>query len=94
VSWTGGSANAVVQITVYGATDSTGLTGSQVVCEVPSTAGTFTIPAYALSALPASNFAAFNFYAFAPEVPITATGLVFGEIQTILPGQGFSFTLN
>lgn len=94
VSWTGGSANAIVQITVYGPTDSTGLTGSQVVCNVASTAGTFTIPGYALSALPANNFGAFNFYAFAPEVPITATGLIFGEIQTVLPGQGFNFTLN
>ena len=94
VSWTGGSAKAIVQITVYGPTDSSGLTGSQVVCNVPSTAGTFTIPAYALSALPASNFGAFSFYAFAPEVPVTATGLIFGEIQPILPGQGFNFTLN
>jgi hypothetical protein len=28
------------------------------------------------------------------EVPITAAGLIFGEIQTFLPGPGFSFTLN
>ena len=94
VSWTGGSANAIVQITVYGATDSTGLTGAQVVCEVPSTAGTFTIPGYVLSALPAGNFGALNFSPFAPEVPITATGLIFGEIQTSLPGAGFGVTLN
>jgi uncharacterized protein (TIGR03437 family) len=94
VSWTGGSANAVIQITVYGATDSTGLTGAQVVCEVPSTAGTFTIPPYVLSALPANNFGAFNFSPFTPEVPITGTGLIFGEIQTSLPGAGFGVTLN
>jgi hypothetical protein len=94
VSWTGGRANAVVQITIYGATDNTGLTGAQVVCQVPSTAGTFAIPPYILSALPASKFGAFNFSPFVLEVPITAAGLIFGEIQTFLPGPGFSFTLN
>jgi len=93
VSWTGGSANTEVQITVYGATDNTGLTGAQVVCEVPSTAGTFTIPGYLLSALPAGNFGALNFSPFTPEVPITATGLIFGEVETSLPGTGFGVTL-
>jgi uncharacterized protein (TIGR03437 family) len=86
VSWSGGSANASVQIQLQGATDSSGLTGSQVVCQVPSTAGTFTVPAYVLSALPAGPNGAFNFTPYAAEAPITATGLVYGEITYLSGG--------
>ena len=93
VAWTGGSANAIAQIGLSGATDSSGLTGAQVVCQVPSSAGTFTIPAYALSALPAGNFGFFSFSPFTPEVPFSASGLIFSQVQTYLPNVGFSVTL-
>jgi uncharacterized protein (TIGR03437 family) len=94
VAWTGSSANAMIEIQLYGATDNTGLTGAQVVCEVPSSAGTFTVPAYILSALPAGNFGAFNFSPFMSEVPITATGLIDGEVTAFLSGgTGFNFTV-
>jgi len=79
---------------VAASTDNTGLTGAQVICQVPSSAGTFTVPAYALSALPAGNFGAINFFPFTSEVPITATGLIDGELVTYLPGgKQFEVTL-
>jgi uncharacterized protein (TIGR03437 family) len=86
VSWTGGSANAIVEIALQGATDSSGLTGSQVVCEVPSSAGTFTVPAYVMSALPAGPYGAFIFSPYLAEVPITATGLISGDVVASLSG--------
>ena len=94
VTWTGGSPGVNVDIQLYGATDNTGLTGAQVVCQVPASAGKFTIPAYVLSALPAGDFGFFNFSQFTPEVPITATGLIFSQIETSGPGASFgAFTL-
>jgi hypothetical protein len=86
VTWTGGSANAIVEIQLQGATDSSGLTGAQIVCQVPSSVGTFTVPAYVLSALPAGPYGAFIFAPYLAEVPITATGLIDGKIETYLPG--------
>jgi uncharacterized protein (TIGR03437 family) len=93
VAWTGGSANAMVGIQIWGATDSSGLTGAQVVCQVPSSVGTFTVPAYVLSALPAGPYGAFNFSPYVTEVPITATGLITGEVVTLLPGANSGPTL-
>ena len=92
VAWTGGGANATVGIQLFGATDNTGLTGAQVKCYVPTSAGTFTIPGYILSALPAGN-GTFGFAQFAPEVPIAATGLIDGEVEVSSPGVSFNFTL-
>ena len=93
-SWTGGGPDVTVELQLYGATDNTGLTGSQVVCQVPSSLGTFTIPPYIMSALPAGDFGFFNFAQFAPEVPFTATGLLAGQIESFGPGGSFgAFTL-
>jgi uncharacterized protein (TIGR03437 family) len=94
VAWAGGGAGANVQIQLFGTPGNTGLTGSQIVCEVPSSAGKFTIPAYVLAALPAGNVGYFAFTPYAPEVPFTATGLIDGQIQTDGPGASFGpFTL-
>ena len=93
VAWTGGGANATVGIQLFGATDNTGLTGAQVKCYVPTSAGTFTIPGYILSALPAGNNGSFGFAQFAPEVPVSSTGLIDGEIEIPSPGVSFNFTL-
>ena len=93
VAWMGGGANATVGIQLFGATDNTGLTGAQIKCEVPASAGTFTIPGYILSALPAGNYGSFGFGQFAPEVPIAATGLIDGEVEVSSPGASFNFTV-
>jgi len=61
---------------------------------MPSSVGTFTIPGYALSALPAGDNGYFNFAPVTPEVSFTATGLVLGAVETQLPGTSFgAFTL-
>ena len=94
VTWAGGGPGANVEIQLYGTPGNTGLTGSQIVCEAPSSVGKFTIPAYVLAALPTGNVGYFSFTPYVPEAPFTATGLVTGEIQTYGPGPSFGpFTL-
>jgi uncharacterized protein (TIGR03437 family) len=82
VTWTGGGPNAFVQIQVQAVTDSTNTNGAIAVCNVAASAGTFTIPPYALLALPAANIG--NGFQFQPqaEAALTAKGLNLGSIQT------------
>jgi hypothetical protein len=82
VNWTGGAPNAYVEIQVSAVTDSTNTNGAIAVCDVASSAGTFTIPPYALLPLPAANVG--NGFQFQPQTgaAITAKGLDLGFIQT------------
>ncbi|MGA2144114.1 MAG: hypothetical protein ABSH49_04035 [Bryobacteraceae bacterium] len=81
VTWTGGASDAYVQIQVQGPTDNTNTNGATAVCNVAASAGTFTIPPYALLALPASSVGGFQFQQ-QTEAALTATGLDLGVIQT------------
>ena len=93
VSWTGGGSSAYVQIQVQSPTDSTYTSGATAVCNVPASAGSFTIPPYVLLALPAGNLASFQFRQQA-ESAFTATGLPYGNITTAGAPTGFgNFTL-
>lgn len=81
VAWTGGASNAYVQIQIQSATDNTYTNGATAICNAPANAGSFTIPPYVLLALPAGNFASFQFQQ-QTEAAFTATGLPFGTIST------------
>jgi len=97
VNWTGGSGN--LQIEVGGCVDGSCNTGAAAVCNVPATAGSFTIPPYVLEALPASNFSGVVLSSFA-EGTFTASGLQAASIVAYSNLSGFglgwgsgSFTL-
>jgi uncharacterized protein (TIGR03437 family) len=81
VSWIGGAANARMQVQVSAATDGSYKNGATVTCEVAATAGTMTIPASALLALPAGNFGGVLFRQ-RTESGFTAKGLSLGVIET------------
>jgi uncharacterized protein (TIGR03437 family) len=57
VTWAGNGSTGNVVIQVAAATDSTYNFGANAICRAPASAGTFTIPPYALLALPASTSA-------------------------------------
>jgi hypothetical protein len=81
VAWTGGAPNAIVQIQVQAVTDTTNTNGATALCNVASSAGTFTIPPYALLAIPAANVGnGFQFQQWT-EAAFTAQGLNLGSIQ-------------
>ena len=82
VNWTGNGATGDVVIQVSGATDNTFTNGASAICRAPASAGTFTIPPYALLTLPGGNFGALNFVEVTPSVPFTAKGLNVGIFQT------------
>jgi len=96
VTWTGGASNAYVQIEVQAPTDSTNTNGATLVCNAPSSAGTFTIPSYALLALPAGSVG--NYFQFQQQTEsgfTAAEGLPYGLIRTSNAPTGIvSFTLN
>ena len=82
-----------VLIQVAGATDNTGANGANAVCTAPASAGTFTVPPYALLALPPGNFAALSFQPLT-AAPFTASGLSVGIVQAQGAATGPSgFTL-
>ena len=81
VTWTPNGATGIVQIQVTSALDNTNTTGASVICTAPATAGTFTIPSYALLTLPTGSFGGLSFQQMTPEVPFTATGLSLGILQ-------------
>jgi len=101
VTWTGGDPDGTVEIQVASSPDNTSTNGAMAMCTAPAAAGSFTIPAYVLQALPAGNFAGFRFSS--PETygpPFTASGLGLGFVQFQDQGTGFgilgpagSFTL-
>lgn len=80
VNWTGGG--GVVQIVVGACADSACDAGAQAYCTAPASAGTFTIPAWVLLALPASSSCGIVFSSASEEVPFTVPGLTVAYIQT------------
>ncbi len=83
VTWTGGSANVYVEIDGSSSTDQTGSAGASFSCTVPSTAGTFTIPASVMLAMPSGNLGGIY---FAPTYPLTnftpqGVNVGFGSVQ-------------
>jgi uncharacterized protein (TIGR03437 family) len=82
VTWIGGASKADVQIEVTGATDNSNSNGATVLCEAAASAGTITIPPYALLALPAGNFGGFAFLQQTAAGGFTAKGLNLGVIRT------------
>jgi hypothetical protein len=94
VTWSGGASNAYIQIEVQSPTDSTYTNGATAVCNVAASAGSFTIPPYALLALPAGNLASFQFQQQTESSFTAAKGLPYGTIHTSnAPGSFNNFTL-
>jgi hypothetical protein len=79
-TWNTAGATGSVLVVVQSATDKTFTTGATVGCYVPASAGSFTIPGYAMLALPAGNFGE---YELSPRTTgsFTAGGLNLGIIQ-------------
>jgi uncharacterized protein (TIGR03437 family) len=94
VNWSGNGSTGNVLIQVSGATDNTFATGANAVCMAPASAGTFTVPPYALLTLPAGNFGALSFQQLTAAVPFTASGLNVGIFQASSAPSGPSgFTI-
>ncbi len=93
ITWNGGDPNSNVQIEVSSATDATFKSNVAVGCIAPAGPGTFTIPAYAMLALPPTNFTFFNFRSAEIDVPFTAQGIFLGFLHTqsaLFTGGGFA----
>ncbi len=91
VTWTGGEPNGSVRIVVSSAFDGSFATGRQAFCQAPAKAGTFTIPSYILTALPAGNFGGIVLQPAAASVPFTASGIALGTIETTHDGTGYGY---
>ena len=93
VNWTGGVANEYVQIAVYGPTDGTYTNGSAVNCIVQGTAGTFTIPSYAMLTLPPTpNGVGAGLVVSAIMLnSFTASGLTLDLVQAYADQAGFGY---
>jgi len=90
VTWTGGDPNGNVQILITGKTPTDFATAS---CIAPASAGTLTIPAYVLLALPSDNSGSFAFFSAQKYTALTATGLGVGSISTHITGARFTVVL-
>ena len=91
VTWTGGEPNGSVRIVVSSAFDGSFTAGRQAFCQAPAKAGTFTIPSYILTALPAGNFGGIVLQPAPASVPFTASGIALGTIETMPDGTGYGF---
>ncbi|MEP7353580.1 MAG: hypothetical protein ABI824_10155 [Acidobacteriota bacterium] len=91
VTWTGGSGN--VGIAILSSIDNTYLNvnSAVAVCIAPASAGTFTIPAYILQALPASTNAGIILAPADTAVSFTAAGIGLGLLQTHNDGTGYGY---
>jgi hypothetical protein len=76
-----GAANAFVEIQVSSSTGNNSQIGATAICDIPASAGKFTIPAYVLQALPAGNLGGFQIFP-KTESSFTATGLNLGLVTT------------
>src|SRR5262249_18621757 len=56
VTWSGGNSNTYIEIQGFNPAGDTGQIGASFQCNVPSSAGSFTIPPNVLLALPTGNF--------------------------------------
>jgi hypothetical protein len=81
VTWSGGQANAYVQIDVASPTDSNFITGADVLCVAPAGAGTFTVPPSALLALPAGNLGNLAFRTYANPTNFPGSGLNISAVK-------------
>jgi uncharacterized protein (TIGR03437 family) len=98
VNWTPNGASGTVEMTLQ-ARDSFNVSTVAVVCTVPASLGTFTIPAYATLALPSTNNAFFSFdpggQGPAASSTFTASGATIGFTQIFVDGAGYGgITLN
>jgi uncharacterized protein (TIGR03437 family) len=91
VTWTGGDPNGRVQIVVSSAFDNSFTAGRQAFCQTQAKAGTFTIPAYIMTALPAGNFGGIVLQPAPTSVPFTAPGIALGTIETDHDGAGYGY---
>ena len=80
-TWSGGAANSIIQIQGQSATDNTNTNGASFDCYVAASAGTFTIPASVLLALPPGNFGGMDFQPNPAYGTFSASGLNLGFIQ-------------
>jgi hypothetical protein len=81
LTWSGGAANYIIQITGESATDNTSTNGASFGCYVAASAGTFTIPASVLLALPSGPFGGWGFAPYTPSGTFSASGLNLGFFQ-------------
>jgi len=82
LTWSGGAAtNYIIQISGESATDNTNTNGASFECYVAASAGTFTIPASVLLALPPGAFGGWDFASNTPYGTFSASGLNLGFIQ-------------
>jgi len=82
LTWTGGAANATIQIQGGNSTDNTGAVGAGFNCYIPASAGTFTIPPSVLLAMPPGAFSgsAWNFATYSAYGTFSASGLQHASI--------------
>jgi uncharacterized protein (TIGR03437 family) len=75
ITWSGGSPNGFVEISGSNATNNTFSAGASFQCTASTAAGTLTVPAYVLLALPAGNFGGISFEPAAAPGTFQAQGL-------------------
>jgi len=81
LTWSGGAANSIIQIQGNNATNNSFTNGANFTCFAAASAGTFTIPASVLLALPPGNFGGMDFQPYSPYGTFSASGLNLGFIQ-------------
>ena len=80
VAWSGGSANAYIQLDGFSAADNTNTSGASFQCTVPADNGTFTVPPSVLLAFPAGNFGGLYFQPAITPVNLPGTGLTIAQL--------------
>jgi uncharacterized protein (TIGR03437 family) len=90
LTWSGGAANSIIRIQGSNATDNTQTNGASFTCYAAASAGTFTIPASVLLALPPGNFGAMEFQPNPAYGTFSASGLNLGFIQMQYQTQFFT----
>jgi uncharacterized protein (TIGR03437 family) len=88
VSWTPGAGR--LQIKVNSCVDNKCNIGAAATCNVPASAGSFTVPSYILEALPPSSFAGVVLSSLS-TASFTASGLDVGILSTFSNVGGFSY---
>ena len=92
VTWQGGDPGLRVRITLFNSTDSSGSLNAAAECRVSARAGTFTIPPYVLSGLPATGFGSLGFGVELPGA-FSAPGLDVGSLDVSILRTRIPITL-
>jgi uncharacterized protein (TIGR03437 family) len=92
-TWNTTGATGNILIRIKSASDASSQVGATLQCTVAASAGTLTVPASAMLALPAGSFAAYSFYPAAANVPFTASGISLGLLEALNEGFNQSMTL-